>query len=119
MEQLKEIKNSLENIEISSEDSIFTLLLISDLLEDVIQKEDEATKRRAKVEEALKTPTFKDALGVVLDRLRNDEDFFNAYTANIAMDVFDAFQKNEINFPQLIDVSNQAAQNFMNRWTGK
>lgn len=119
MEQLKEIKQSLENIEVSSEESIFVLLLISDLLEDVINKENEIIEKRKEVEEILKRPSFEDALGVVLTKLREDENFFNAYVANISMDIYDTFKENQIAFPQLLELSNKAAYNFMKRWIGK
>jgi len=60
-----------------------------------------------------KAEAIKEAIEVLVSELKNDEAYRYAWQANIAMAFFDACVQEGIQFPQLHDVANNAAKQFL------
>lgn len=56
---------------------------------------------------------FKKAFDVFAYWINKDKALYYAYQSNIAMAFYDAVKKEGIDFPQLHDISNKAAKNFL------
>ena len=57
---------------------------------------------------------FGDAFNRWAEELRKDKELYYAYQSNIAMSFKDVLANAGINFPQLHDLANDAAKNFLN-----
>lgn len=57
---------------------------------------------------------FADAFNRWSEELRKDKELYYAYQSSIAMSFKDALANAGINFPQLHDLANDAAKNFLN-----
>ncbi len=62
-----------------------------------------------------------EAVQKLTTELKNDPELWNSYKANIAMTVYDEFMKNDLPIDHLIimDIANNAAENFLNLWCDK
>jgi hypothetical protein len=58
--------------------------------------------------------TTADAVKHLCEQLKLDQGYFYSWQANIAMQFKDECDRQGIKFPQMHDVSNQAAINFLN-----
>lgn len=58
--------------------------------------------------------TFAEAFNRFAEELRKDESLYYAYQSNIAMSFCDTINNAGIQFPQLHELSNIAAKNFLN-----
>ena len=62
---------------------------------------------------------FEKALNVVREEIRNDEELFHAYQANIAMAFVDEYKRNNSKYKNDTDIheiANTAAKVFINMW---
>jgi len=59
---------------------------------------------------------FKKHLDQVRKTLKEDKELFETYKANIAMQFQDECFRAGIKFPQLHEIANNAAQNFLDLW---
>lgn len=57
--------------------------------------------------------TTKDAIEHLTKALKEDSGYYYSWQANIAVQFDDECRRHKINFPQLHDISNKAAINFI------
>lgn len=62
---------------------------------------------------------FSDAYDTIAEALRNDKDLFYSYQADIAMAFKDQCAAKGISFPDLHDIANTAARDFLRNWICK
>lgn len=63
-------------------------------------------------------PGIKDAVTVLTQALFQDPDFFQSYKANIAMEFKDECCRRKLVIPDIDDMTDTAAYNFLTRWIG-
>jgi hypothetical protein len=61
-----------------------------------------------------KQKLFEKSFNIVVDALRDDSSYYYAWQSNIAMSFVNELERNGFRFPDMKEMANVAAKNFLN-----